>query len=79
MPPRSEINFNATCYKNVNLSLTGSRTDGQIYVSTFARPEHYMPPHTDGRGIKKRKRRGEGEGAAKISDFFYKESKSKKN
>ena len=73
MPPPSEINFNATCYKNVNLSLTGSGTDRQIYVSTYARPGHYMPRYHDGRGIQKEKETGGGGNrgrAAEVSDIL---------
>ena len=64
MPTPREINFNATYYKNVNLSLTGSQTDGHIYVSTYARPEC--------RGIKKEKEAGGGGGggAAQVSDIL---------
>ena len=42
-------------------------------------PNTICPRHTDGRGIKKKKNgRGSGGGAAEVSDFFYKESKSTK-
>ena len=65
--------------KTVNLSLKGSRTDGQLYVSTYSQPEHNMPPAYRWRGHKKKEKEEEdGGGAAEVSDFFYKESKSKK-
>ena len=41
-------------------------------------PNTICPRHTDGRGIKKEKEGEERGGAAEVSDFFYKESKSKK-
>ena len=41
-------------------------------------PNTTCPRHTDDRGIKKEKEGGDGGGAAEVSDFFYKEFKSKK-
>ena len=41
-------------------------------------PNTICPRNTDGRGIKKRKRRGNGGGAAEVSDFFIKNPNLKK-
>ena len=74
MPPPSEIYLSATCYENVNLSLTGSRTDLHKHICTTR--TQYAPGILMAGALKK-----EGEdrgGAAEVSDFFIKNLNLKK-
>ena len=78
MPPPSEIYLSATCYENVNLSLTGSltgsRTDLHKHICTTR--TQYAPGILMAGALKK-----EGEdrgGAAEVSDFFIKNPNLKK-